>query len=200
MLRRDVEDLQKRYQVCQTFPLCFNCYPSMFSFFFADDLIWLGKWAPMWGVDYTSSRIYKASFKADRSYAGEYLLECNFRDLMGIFMDLGLGLWLTFVSCLGLVVDSSFYWWQETTARRAEAWAAVERSLNSRLQVCRMFSLIYIWNFHCVLILFIVLQEAEAKAAGAEERERSVNERLSQTLSRINVLEAQVLLFVGYLL
>ncbi|KAL4012926.1 hypothetical protein IC575_025072 [Cucumis melo] len=57
---------------------------------------------------------------------------------------------------------------QETTARRAEAWAAVERSLNSRLQ------------------------EAEAKAAAAEERERSINERLSQTLSRINVLEAQV--------
>ncbi|XP_038901055.1 golgin candidate 5 [Benincasa hispida] len=57
---------------------------------------------------------------------------------------------------------------QETTARRAEAWAAVERTLNSRLQ------------------------EAEAKAAAAEERERSINERLSQTLSRINVLEAQV--------
>ncbi|XP_044496538.1 golgin candidate 5-like isoform X2 [Mangifera indica] len=57
---------------------------------------------------------------------------------------------------------------QDTTARRAEAWAAVERSLNSRLQ------------------------EAEAKAAAAEERERSVNERLSQTLSRINVLEAQI--------
>ncbi|GJV36882.1 golgin candidate 5 [Tanacetum coccineum] len=57
---------------------------------------------------------------------------------------------------------------QETTARKAEAWNAVERSLNSRLQ------------------------EAEAKAAGAEERERAVNERLSQTLSRINVLEAQI--------
>ncbi|ONI15876.1 hypothetical protein PRUPE_3G066400 [Prunus persica] len=57
---------------------------------------------------------------------------------------------------------------QETTSRRAEAWAAVERSLNSRLQ------------------------EAEAKAAAAEEGERSVNERLSQTLSRINVLEAQI--------
>ncbi|MED6140099.1 hypothetical protein PIB30_089928 [Stylosanthes scabra] len=57
---------------------------------------------------------------------------------------------------------------QETNARKAEAWAAVERSLNSRLQ------------------------EAEAKAATAEERERSVNERLSQTLSRINVLEAQI--------
>ncbi|KAF5776900.1 putative TATA element modulatory factor 1, TATA binding protein [Helianthus annuus] len=57
---------------------------------------------------------------------------------------------------------------QKTTARKAEAWNAVERSLNSRLQ------------------------EAEAKAAGAEERERSVNERLSQTLSRINVLEAQI--------
>ncbi|CAH8258850.1 unnamed protein product [Arabidopsis lyrata] len=57
---------------------------------------------------------------------------------------------------------------QETTARRAEAWAAVERSLNARLQ------------------------EAETKAAIAEERERSVNERLSQTLSRINVLEAQL--------
>ncbi|KAI3716331.1 hypothetical protein L6452_23592 [Arctium lappa] len=57
---------------------------------------------------------------------------------------------------------------QETTARRVEAWNAVERSLNSRLQ------------------------EAEAKAAGAEERERSVSERLSQTLSRLNVLEAQI--------
>lgn len=57
---------------------------------------------------------------------------------------------------------------QETTARKAEAWAAVERSLNSRLQ------------------------EAEAKAAAADERERSINECLSQTLSRINVLEAQI--------
>ncbi|XVF26777.1 hypothetical protein REPUB_Repub14bG0047800 [Reevesia pubescens] len=57
---------------------------------------------------------------------------------------------------------------QETTSRRAEAWAAVERSLNARLQ------------------------EAEAKAAAAEERERSISERLSQTLSRINVLEAQI--------
>ncbi|KAF9690127.1 hypothetical protein SADUNF_Sadunf01G0163600 [Salix dunnii] len=57
---------------------------------------------------------------------------------------------------------------QETTARRAEAWAAVERSLNSRRQ------------------------EAETKAAVAEEREQSVNQRLSQTLSRINVLEAQI--------
>lgn len=35
-------------------------------------------------------------------------------------------------------------------------------------------------------------QEAESRAAEAEERERSVNERLSHTLSRINVLEAQV--------
>ncbi|CAK9185697.1 unnamed protein product [Ilex paraguariensis] len=57
---------------------------------------------------------------------------------------------------------------QETTARRAEAWAAVERSLNTRLQ------------------------EAESKAAAAEEKERSINERLSQTLSRTNVLEAQI--------
>ncbi|GER52420.1 golgin candidate 5 [Striga asiatica] len=57
---------------------------------------------------------------------------------------------------------------QETAARRAEAWAAVERSLNSRLQ------------------------EAEAKSAASEEKERSVNERLTQTLSRINVLEAQI--------
>lgn len=57
---------------------------------------------------------------------------------------------------------------QETNARKAEAWAAVERNLNSRLQ------------------------EAEAKAATSEEKERSINERLSQTLSRINVLEAQI--------
>lgn len=57
---------------------------------------------------------------------------------------------------------------QETSARKAEAWAAVERTLQSRLQ------------------------EAEAKAAAAEEKERSINERLSQTLSRINVLEAQI--------
>ncbi|XP_047307270.1 golgin candidate 5 [Impatiens glandulifera] len=57
---------------------------------------------------------------------------------------------------------------QETIGRRAEAWTAVERSLTTRLQ------------------------EAEAKSAGAEERERSVNERMMQTLSRINVLEAQI--------
>ncbi|KAL9264236.1 Golgin putative 5-like protein [Drosera capensis] len=57
---------------------------------------------------------------------------------------------------------------QEITARKAEAWAAVEKSLESRLQ------------------------EAEAKAAAAEEKERSINERLSQTLSRVNVLEAQI--------
>jgi TATA element modulatory factor len=36
------------------------------------------------------------------------------------------------------------------------------------------------------------MQEAEAKAAAAEEKERSVNERLSQKLSRITVLETQV--------
>jgi len=49
-------------------------------------------------------------------------------------------------------------------------------------------------NIIVFLHLFLwILQEAEAKAATAEERERSVNERLSQTLSRINVLEAQVL-------
>ncbi|XP_008789324.2 golgin candidate 5 isoform X2 [Phoenix dactylifera] len=57
---------------------------------------------------------------------------------------------------------------QETTARRAEAWAGVERALNSRLQ------------------------EAEAKAAAAEERVRALNERLSQSLSRITVLETQI--------
>ncbi|XP_073525326.1 uncharacterized protein [Phyllobates terribilis] len=57
---------------------------------------------------------------------------------------------------------------KETSDRRAEVWASVERTLNFRLQ------------------------EAEAKAASAEERERSINERLSQTLSRINVLEAQI--------
>ncbi|KAI3953893.1 hypothetical protein MKW98_017717 [Papaver atlanticum] len=54
---------------------------------------------------------------------------------------------------------------QETTARRAEAWAGVERSLNSRFQ---------------------------AKAAAAEENERAMNERLSQTISRMAVLEAQI--------
>ncbi|KAG6489853.1 hypothetical protein ZIOFF_051134 [Zingiber officinale] len=57
---------------------------------------------------------------------------------------------------------------QETAARRAEAWAGVEKALNSRLQ------------------------EAEAKAAAAEEKERTLNERLSQNLSRITVLETQI--------
>lgn len=52
----------------------------------------------------------------------------------------------------------------------------------------------FTWDIIVFLHLFLwLLQEAEAKAATAEERERSVNERLSQTLSRINVLEAQVL-------
>ncbi|CAL9092350.1 unnamed protein product [Musa textilis] len=57
---------------------------------------------------------------------------------------------------------------QETSARREEGWAVVERALNSRLQ------------------------EAEAKAAAAGEKERSLNERLSQSLSRITVLETQI--------
>ncbi|XP_076921402.1 golgin candidate 5-like [Bidens hawaiensis] len=57
---------------------------------------------------------------------------------------------------------------QEATNRKAEAWAAAESSLN------------------------IQLQDAEAKVAAAEERDRSINEHLSQTLSRVNVLEAQI--------
>lgn len=57
---------------------------------------------------------------------------------------------------------------RETMAVRAEAWSGVERTLNSRLQ------------------------EAEAKAAASQERERAINERLTQTLSRMAVLEAQV--------
>lgn len=57
---------------------------------------------------------------------------------------------------------------QESAARREEAWTGVERTLNSRLQ------------------------EAEAKAAASEEKERSINERLSQSLSRITVLETQI--------
>ncbi|KAG6543726.1 hypothetical protein Mapa_014910 [Marchantia paleacea] len=57
---------------------------------------------------------------------------------------------------------------EEAAAMRAEVWAGVERSLNSRLQ------------------------EAEAKAAAAQERERAINERLSQTLSRMAVMEAQL--------
>nr|XP_043617574.1 golgin candidate 5-like [Erigeron canadensis] len=60
---------------------------------------------------------------------------------------------------------------QGTTARKAEAWVAVERSLNIRLQ------------------------DSEAKAEAAEERHRSVNDRLSKTLSRVNVLEAQISCF-----
>lgn len=66
-----------------------------------------------------------------------------------------------------------------------------------------MFRYFFLFCFKLVLffylIVFIAFQEAEAKSAAAEERERSVNERLSQTLSRINVLEAQVWIFVGYL-
>jgi hypothetical protein len=57
---------------------------------------------------------------------------------------------------------------QESAAMRTEAWSGVERSLNSRLQ------------------------QAEAKAAAAQERERAVNERLTQTMSRMAVMEAQV--------
>ncbi|PWA98336.1 TATA element modulatory factor 1 DNA binding protein [Artemisia annua] len=57
---------------------------------------------------------------------------------------------------------------QESTARKAQAWVEVEKSLN------------------------IQLQDAEAIAEAAEERDRAVSERLSQTLSRINVLEAQI--------
>ncbi|KAG0618623.1 hypothetical protein M758_4G079100 [Ceratodon purpureus] len=57
---------------------------------------------------------------------------------------------------------------QESMTMRTEAWNGVERSLNSRLQ------------------------QAEAKAATAQEKERGLNERLNQTLSRMAVMEAQV--------
>lgn len=40
--------------------------------------------------------------------------------------------------------------------------------------------------------LWSKLQQAEAKAAAAQEKERAVNERLTQTLSRMAVMEAQV--------
>ncbi|KAE8700655.1 Golgin candidate 5 [Hibiscus syriacus] len=59
---------------------------------------------------------------------------------------------------------------QETTSRKAEAWAAVERSLNSRLQFAG----------------------SRGESSSCRREEQSVNERLSQTLSRINVLEAQI--------
>ncbi|KAK8939973.1 Golgin candidate 5 [Platanthera guangdongensis] len=57
---------------------------------------------------------------------------------------------------------------QETVSRREEAWQGVERALNFRVQ------------------------EAEAKAAAAGERERAMSEQLSQSLSRTTVLETQI--------
>eukprot|EP00270_Netrium_digitus_P013657 TRINITY_DN4566_c0_g1_i1.p1 TRINITY_DN4566_c0_g1~~TRINITY_DN4566_c0_g1_i1.p1 ORF type:complete len:796 (+),score=317.43 TRINITY_DN4566_c0_g1_i1:330-2390(+) len=57
---------------------------------------------------------------------------------------------------------------KESADMRVEALTGVERSLNARLQ------------------------EAEAKAAAAQERERAANERLTQSLSRIAVMEAQL--------
>ena len=50
-------------------------------------------------------------------------------------------------------------------------------------------------GIHCVTLCSVTcapMQEAEAKAAGSEERERASNERLTQTLSRLAVMEAQV--------
>ena len=67
----------------------------------------------------------------------------------------------------------------------------MERTLQSRLQVLIRPLCLYPDKYWAVLTRFVV-QEAEAKASSADERERSINERLSQTLSRINVLEAQV--------
>eukprot|EP00850_Spirogloea_muscicola_P023114 SM000329S12577 [mRNA] locus=s329:100171:106397:- [translate_table: standard] len=57
---------------------------------------------------------------------------------------------------------------QESTNMRVEAWKGVERALNTRLQ------------------------DAEVKAASAQERERAANERLTQALSRLAVMEAQL--------
>jgi hypothetical protein len=57
---------------------------------------------------------------------------------------------------------------QEAASSRAEAWAAVERTLNARVQ------------------------EAEVAAAGAQERERAAGERMTQAASRMAVMEAQV--------
>ncbi|GAQ81518.1 hypothetical protein KFL_000820260 [Klebsormidium nitens] len=57
---------------------------------------------------------------------------------------------------------------QEAASSRAESWGAVERTLNARVQ------------------------EAEVAAAGAQERERSAADRLTQAASRMAVMEAQV--------
>lgn len=57
---------------------------------------------------------------------------------------------------------------QEAAASRGEAWNAVERTLNARVQ------------------------EAEVAAAGAQERERAATDRLTQAASRMAVMEAQV--------
>lgn len=59
---------------------------------------------------------------------------------------------------------------QESANMRVEALAGVEQALTNRLQ------------------------EAETKAAVAEEKERSCFERLTQTLSRLSVMEAQLAL------
>lgn len=46
---------------------------------------------------------------------------------------------------------------QETTSRRAEAWVAVERSLNSRLQVCVKFicrlAMLQTWDLYVPFII-----------------------------------------------
>jgi hypothetical protein len=57
---------------------------------------------------------------------------------------------------------------QEAASSRAEAWAAVERTLNARVQ------------------------EAEVTAAGAQERERAAGEKMTQAANRMAVMEAQV--------
>ncbi|KAL5976866.1 hypothetical protein ACLOJK_021201 [Asimina triloba] len=130
MLRRDIDDLQKRYQVC-----------SVFSTYVC---IW--------------SCLVTAVVACDTDLANLQASERRCEELISQVPE----------STRPLLRQIEAM--QETTARRAEAWAGVERALNLRLQ------------------------EAEAKAAAAEETERSMNERLSQTLSRMAVLEAQVLI------
>lgn len=48
------------------------------------------------------------------------------------------------------------------------------------------------FRFNADLLARMLSQEAEVKAATAQERERAIGERLSQTLSRVAVMEAQL--------
>lgn len=190
MLRRDVEDLQKRYQVRKA-SFVFIQLPFLNKNF--DSISY--KCHLLFSCRQVSGDVRSWSRKY-QNLPGLFLgksKQCRWIDILmhcpGEYSDT----YLTELRCGKFDFICYCFLGYRKQLQEGQKLGQLLRGLlpiDYRFVECFSKLCFKIWKL-CHLS-FILLQEAEAKAAAAEEKERSVNERLSQTLSRINVLEAQV--------